>query len=68
MLNPTLITKITSLSAEKQQAVEAYVDQLTATQDKGSKPMTRKAGLAKGMITMADDFDAPLEDFEDYES
>lgn len=26
----------------------------------------RRAGSAKGMITMADDFDAPLEDFTDY--
>ncbi len=25
-----------------------------------------KAGSAKGMITMADDFDAPLEDFDEY--
>jgi antitoxin (DNA-binding transcriptional repressor) of toxin-antitoxin stability system len=33
-------------------------------------PMTprprRRAGSAKGMIHMADDFDAPLEDFEEY--
>ncbi len=33
-------------------------------------PMTprpgRQAGSAKGMIHMADDFDAPLEDFEEY--
>jgi antitoxin (DNA-binding transcriptional repressor) of toxin-antitoxin stability system len=26
----------------------------------------RRAGSAKGMIHMADDFDAPLEDFQDY--
>ncbi|MBA3872437.1 MAG: DUF2281 domain-containing protein [Anaerolineae bacterium] len=26
----------------------------------------RKAGSAKGLIEMADDFDAPLEDFKDY--
>ena len=29
-------------------------------------PRPRKAGSAKGMITMADDFDAPLEDFAAY--
>ena len=26
----------------------------------------RKAGSAKGLIHMADDFDAPLEDFKEY--
>lgn len=26
----------------------------------------RRPGSAKGMIQMADDFDAPLEDFEEY--
>lgn len=26
----------------------------------------RKAGSAKGMISMADDFDAPLDDFAEY--
>jgi len=26
----------------------------------------RKAGSAKGLFWMADDFDAPLEDFKDY--
>ena len=30
-------------------------------------PLPRKAGSAKGMVTyMADDFDAPLEDFKEY--
>lgn len=28
----------------------------------------RQAGSAKGMIHMTDDFDAPLEDFEEYMS
>jgi antitoxin (DNA-binding transcriptional repressor) of toxin-antitoxin stability system len=28
----------------------------------------RKAGSAKGMVKMADDFDAPLEDFDEYTS
>ena len=27
----------------------------------------RKAGSAQGLITMADDFDAPLDDFSEYE-
>lgn len=31
-----------------------------------SPPPNRKAGSAKGKIIMSDDFDEPLEDFEDY--
>ena len=31
-----------------------------------SLPQPRKAGSAKGTFFMADDFDAPIEDFEDY--
>lgn len=28
---------------------------------------SRKAGSAEGLIKMSDDFDAPLEDFEEYQ-
>ena len=31
-----------------------------------SSPQPRKAGSAKGTFFMADDFDAPLEDFKEY--
>ena len=31
----------------------------------GTKPVPQ-FGSAKGLITMADDFDAPLEDFDEY--
>lgn len=30
------------------------------------KPARRKAGSAKGLISMTDDFDGPLEDFREY--
>ena len=44
---------------------------------KGNKPIaklvsieekiqTRKIGTAKGLVRMSEDFDAPLEDFEEY--
>lgn len=32
----------------------------------GTRPVKRRAGSAKGLIEMADDFDAPLEDFREY--
>ncbi|MBI1258905.1 MAG: DUF2281 domain-containing protein [Chloroflexi bacterium] len=31
-----------------------------------SRKHARKAGSAKGLITFADDFDAPLPDFDEY--
>jgi len=32
----------------------------------GELPRVRRAGSAKGKIIMADDFDAPLDDFNEY--
>ena len=32
----------------------------------GSKPAIRKPGLYKGQIRIADDFDAPVDDFKEY--
>ncbi|HEY0547114.1 MAG TPA: DUF2281 domain-containing protein [Pyrinomonadaceae bacterium] len=31
-----------------------------------AKPRRRQSGSAKGLMTMSDDFDAPLEDFAEY--
>lgn len=31
-----------------------------------TKPSQRKAGSARGLVQMADDFDAPLADFDEY--
>ena len=33
----------------------------------GDSKKRRKAGSAEGLIKMSDDFDAPLEDFEEYQ-
>jgi antitoxin (DNA-binding transcriptional repressor) of toxin-antitoxin stability system len=33
---------------------------------KPTKPSRRKAGSARGLISMSPDFDEPLEDFEEY--
>ncbi|RFP61367.1 MAG: DUF2281 domain-containing protein [Limnothrix sp. CACIAM 69d] len=42
--------------------LEKYVQQTAAS----APTKKRKAGLLKGKIWMADDFDAPLEDLRDY--
>ncbi|CAN5501139.1 hypothetical protein BH10PLA1_BH10PLA1_23290 [soil metagenome] len=47
------------------QTVIVQAEPAVQADDKLQHP-TRKAGSAKGKIWMADDFDAPLEDFKDY--
>jgi hypothetical protein len=66
----TLSKKIAKLPPDKQQQVEDFVNFLNCQyglKDKGLASR-RKAnrGMAKGMLTISDDFDEPLEDFEDY--
>lgn len=66
----TLSKKIDRLPPDKQQQVEDFVNFLNsqyASEEKGLASR-RKAnrGMAKGMLTISDDFDEPLEDFEDY--
>ena len=43
-----------------------FLKQKQTTVEKIEKPRQRKFGSAKGEIIMADDFDAPLEDFAEY--
>lgn len=56
-----LIDQIHRLDETQQQRVLAFVRDLT-------KParQPRKAGSAEGQVKMADDFDAPLPDFDEY--
>ncbi|MCA1752807.1 MAG: DUF2281 domain-containing protein, partial [Flavobacteriales bacterium] len=47
--------------------VNDFIDFLKSKSDMSQKPMKkRKAGLAKGLIKMKDDFDEPLDDFKEY--
>jgi mRNA-degrading endonuclease RelE of RelBE toxin-antitoxin system len=68
----TLTKKIEKLPAEQQQQVQSFVDflesQYTSKNKKETLAEKRRAnrGMAKGMVIMADNFDDPLEDFEDY--
>ena len=69
MIEQTLIQEIHTLPETLKQEVLHYVQflkqkQITQTYTKNGQP--RKAGSAKGEIIMADDFDAPLEDFAEY--
>jgi hypothetical protein len=61
--------KVSSLPDEKQAEVLDFVEFLQQKEQSTSyvKPKRpRQFGSAKGMIHMAEDFDEPLEDFEEY--
>ncbi|MGB3076000.1 MAG: DUF2281 domain-containing protein [Chitinophagales bacterium] len=61
-----LLNKLASLPENLKKEVKDFIEYL---QNKTRKPMNkskRVPGLAKGMIRMSEDFDAPLEDFKEY--
>ncbi len=70
MIEQTLIQEIHTLPESLKQEVLHFVQFLKQKQNiqiESPKPRKkRKAGSAKGEIIMADDFDAPLEDFAEY--
>ncbi len=66
-----LYQKYQTLSPEKQAEVDDFIEFLT-TKQTAPAPVTRHEpspvfGSAKGLFRMADDFDAPLDDFADYQ-
>lgn len=71
MLSPQLIATLDKLPPELQAEVLHYAEYLAAKHTQTQAPDTsrkryRQAGTMKGMFTMSDDFDAPLEDLRDY--
>lgn len=59
--------KLTTLPDDLKKEVGDFVDFLKSkTNVKESMKIQRKAGLAKGLIRMKDDFDEPLDDFKEY--
>lgn len=70
MLSPTLIASLEKLPDKLQQEVLHYAEFLAANYAR-SNPYTsqqkrRQAGTMQGMFEMSDDFDAPLEDLQEY--
>lgn len=71
MLETTILENLEKLPDSLKQEVLHYTEFLVekhAKQLQQEQPQKkkRKAGLLKGKIWMADDFDEPLEDFKDY--
>jgi hypothetical protein len=71
MLSPQLIATLDKLPPDLQAEVLNYAEYLAAKSAQPQSPdptpkKYRQAGTMKGMFTMADDFDAPLEELKDY--
>ena len=59
--------KVATLPDDLKNQVGNFVDYLkSTTQHKAQAKPPRKAGLAKGLIQMKEDFDEPLDDFKEY--
>lgn len=68
-MDTQILKKIENLPTSLQKEVSDFVDFLifkTKKKVEIKEDKKRKFGSAKGMITMSDDFDEPLEDFKDY--
>jgi len=61
-----LYAKLAELPEEFKKEAHDFVDFLKTKMTDNETNKKRKAGLAKGLIEMSEDFDEPLEDFKDY--
>jgi hypothetical protein len=73
MISPKLIETLDKLPPNLQTEILHYAEYLAAKYSEtsladDSAQKYRQAGTMKGMFTMAEDFDAPLEDLKDYSS
>jgi hypothetical protein len=71
MISPQLIATLDKLPPNLQTEILHYAEYLAAKYTPAPQTETlsqtyRRAGTMKGMFTMAEDFDAPLEDLKDY--
>lgn len=70
MVQSAILEKLEQLPESLQTEVLHYIEFLAEKYAKRSSTQApqkkRKAGLLKGKIWMAEDFDAPLEDLKDY--
>lgn len=66
MTDIQLYTKLADLPTELKKRVSDYIDSLMAKELSANKKKKRTAGLAKGLISIKDTFNDPIEGFEDY--
>lgn len=67
MSSADLFVKLNSLPEDLRKQVLDYIEFLLTRRQRPEPPKKKRvAGLMKGQIHMADDFDAPLDDFKEY--
>lgn len=66
MTNLSLYTAINSMPNSLKNEVLLYIQSLLKNKNSKLKKAHPKAGCMKGTFKMADDFNAPLEDFKEY--
>ena len=66
MSTTALLTEITALPPTLRREVEHFVAFLRTKQSQDQLLREREFGYAKGKVWLADDFDAPLSDFDEY--
>ena len=66
MTESQLFQQINSLPEAMKQEVMDFIEFLKHKSKPSKKKKERKFGCAKGFFKMKDNFDAPIEDFNDY--
>lgn len=66
MSTTALLTEITALPPELRREVEDFVAFLRTKKQRETSIKEREFGYAKGQVRLSDDFDAPLDDFNEY--
>jgi|AntRauTorcE11897_2_1112592.scaffolds.fasta_scaffold15051_2 hypothetical protein len=66
MSDINLYSKLAMLPDELKDEADDFLEFLKTKMEKNKESNVKKAGLAKGLIEMKQDFDEPLNDFEDY--
>jgi hypothetical protein len=66
MTDVQLYTKLSALPPDLKKEAEDFIDFLLSKIKSQPVNQLREPGLAKGLITMKDNFDDPLEEFEEY--
>ena len=66
MSSAEIYNKLDNLPYNLKQEVIDFIDFLATKPERKNPPIIPQFGSAKGKIKMAEDFDAPLDDFKEY--
>jgi hypothetical protein len=66
MTDLKLYTELSMLPPDQKKEVQDFIELLKSKATNGTSPRQRTFGAAKGFFKMQPDFDAPLDDFNEY--